>query len=83
MTSSDAPTIGARSVLLMTSRSLLVMPGPPLRGILSPAGHVDHVERDVDELGAEGGRQVVAAALDDEQVEARVALASGDRWRRG
>ena len=37
ITSSEAPTIGARSILLMTSRSELVMPGPPLRGILSPA----------------------------------------------
>ena len=26
----------ARSILLMTSRSDCVMPGPPLRGILSP-----------------------------------------------
>ena len=33
----SAPTCGARSVLLMTNRSLLVMPGPPLRGIFSPA----------------------------------------------
>ena len=37
ITSSEAPTMGARSILLMTSRSDLVMPGPPLRGILSPA----------------------------------------------
>ena len=37
ITSSEAPTIGARSILLMTSRSERVMPGPPLRGILSPA----------------------------------------------
>jgi uncharacterized protein len=37
ITSSEAPTRGARSILLMTSRSLFVMPGPPLRGILSPA----------------------------------------------
>ncbi len=36
ITSSDAPTCGARSVLLMTSRSERVIPGPPLRGILSP-----------------------------------------------
>ena len=35
--SRDAPTIGARSILLITSRSERVMPGPPLRGILSPA----------------------------------------------
>jgi hypothetical protein len=37
ITSRSAPTCGARSVLLMTNRSLLVMPGPPLRGIFSPA----------------------------------------------
>ena len=37
ITSSEAPTIGARSILLMTSRSERVMPGPPFRGILSPA----------------------------------------------
>jgi hypothetical protein len=37
ITSSEAPTIGARSVLLITSRSDRVIPGPPLRGILSPA----------------------------------------------
>src|SRR5262249_31333715 len=37
ITSSDAPTIGARSILLMTSRSDLTMPGPPFLGILSPA----------------------------------------------
>jgi len=37
ITSSEAPTMGARSILLITSRSDLVMPGPPLRGILSPA----------------------------------------------
>src|SRR5262249_57866863 len=37
MTSSEAPTIGAKSILLITSRSDLVIPGPPLRGILSPA----------------------------------------------
>src|SRR5438094_478009 len=35
--SSDAPTCGARSILLITSRSERVMPGPPLEGILSPA----------------------------------------------
>jgi urease accessory protein len=37
ITSRLAPTSGARSILLMTSRSERVMPGPPLRGILSPA----------------------------------------------
>ena len=37
ITSSEAPTWGARSILLMTRRSERVMPGPPLDGILSPA----------------------------------------------
>ena len=37
ITSRLAPTWGARSVLLMMNKSLLVMPGPPLRGIFSPA----------------------------------------------
>ncbi len=32
----DHANIGARSRLLMTSRSDLVIPGPPLRGISSP-----------------------------------------------
>lgn len=36
ITSSEAPTCGARSVLLITSRSDRVMPGPPLHGIFSP-----------------------------------------------
>ena len=33
----SAPTYGARSILLMTSRSERMMPGPPLRGIFSPS----------------------------------------------
>src|SRR5258707_1250776 len=37
ITASEAPTCGARSILLMTRRSDRVMPGPPLDGILSPA----------------------------------------------
>ncbi|SSS43418.1 Uncharacterised protein [Acinetobacter baumannii] len=36
ITSRFAPTIGARSVLLIISKSDLVIPGPPLRGIFSP-----------------------------------------------
>src|SRR5262249_17386886 len=37
MTCRSARTCGARSVLLITSRSEWVMPGPRLRGILSPS----------------------------------------------
>ena len=36
ITPRSAPTSGARSILLITSRSDCVMPGPPLRGTLSP-----------------------------------------------
>ena len=36
LTPSEAPTIGAKSILLITKRSERVMPGPPLRGIFSP-----------------------------------------------
>ena len=69
ITSSQAPTCGARSVLLMISRSERVTPGPPLRGILSPARDVDDIEGEIGELGREGRRQVVAADLDQDQVE--------------
>ena len=37
MMSREACTYSAMSILLMINRSDLVMPGPPLRGILSPA----------------------------------------------
>src|SRR5579862_1917968 len=37
MLSSEAPTWGARSILLITSKSERVMPGPPFDGIFSPA----------------------------------------------
>jgi hypothetical protein len=36
MTAKSAPTASARSVLLITNKSLCVIPGPPLRGTLSP-----------------------------------------------
>src|ERR1700722_17079798 len=37
ITSSEAPTYGARSILFITRRFERVIPGPPLRGILSPS----------------------------------------------
>src|SRR5581483_12379447 len=37
ITARSAPTWGARSILLMTSRSERRIPGPPLRGIFSPS----------------------------------------------
>ena len=37
ITDKSAPTKGAKSILLITKRSDRVIPGPPFRGILSPA----------------------------------------------
>src|SRR5450759_4958510 len=64
MTSSDAPTSGARSILLITSRSDFMMPGPPLRGILSPAAtSITYSVR------SESSGLMVAAAFDEDDVE--------------
>ena len=60
----------------MMSRSERVMPGPALARNLVARGDVDHVERQVRQLRAEGRGQVVAAALDDDQVEAGKVAAS-------
>ena len=67
--STSEPTNGARSVLLITSRSARAMPGPPLRGMSSPAGDVDHEDLHVGERGREDRGQVVAAALDEDDVQ--------------
>ncbi len=50
ITSREAPTYGARSVLLITRKSDLVILGLPLRGIFSPFGDVDHVDRQIRQL---------------------------------
>ena len=64
----------ARSILLITSRSDAVMPGPALARHLVAAGHVDHEDLHVDEGPAERGGEVVAAALEQHQVGARTSL---------
>ena len=46
------------------------MPGPALARDLVAAGHVDHVDREVGQLAAELRGQVVAAALDEQQIRA-------------
>ena len=53
----------------MTSRSDLVMPGPALARDLVAAGDVDDVDAEIRQLRAERGGQVVAAALDDDEVQ--------------
>ncbi len=46
-----------------------MIPGPALAGDLLALGHVDDVDRRVDQLGAEGGGEIVAAALHEHQLE--------------
>src|SRR4051794_23634788 len=48
-------------------------PGAALPGDLVPGGDVDHVNREVGQFGAEGGGEVVAPALDQDQVQIREA----------
>src|SRR5690606_26057078 len=36
---------------------------------LVSTGNIDHVDREVGELGTEGRREIVATALDDDQVQ--------------
>ena len=52
----------------MTNKSDWVIPGPPLRGILSPPGDVDDVNGVIDEFAAELGGQIVPPALDEQEV---------------
>ena len=77
---------GARSVLLITSRSARAMPGPPLRGMSSPPATSITNDLHVGEGGREDRGQVVAAALDEHEVERagrRLELARPPRgWRR-
>ena len=69
ITSRLAPTSGARSVLLITSRSDVVTPGPPLRGTLSPpdTSSTKICRSARPRLKRRG--QVVAAALDQDQIQ--------------
>ena len=52
-------------------------PGPALAGHLVAAGHVDHEDLVVDQAVAERRREVVAAALDQQQVERPVTVLEG------
>ena len=58
----------------MTSRSLRQMPGPALARDLVALGHVDDVNGAVGQLRREGGRQVVAARFDDDDLQRRELL---------
>jgi len=48
-----------------------------LRGILSPSGGVEDVDREVGEEGAEGEGEVVAATLDEHEIDVGVAGGEG------
>src|SRR5262249_52543256 len=78
ITASEAPTCGARSILLITRRSERVMPGPPLDGILSPAGppvggcggaggHGDSEERKARKPGREGRGDFAPPGLGEQE----------------
>ena len=78
--SRSEPTSSARSSLLTTSRSLRVIPGPALARDVVAARHVDHEDLHVGERRAEDRGQVVAAALDQDEVERALGtLELGDR----
>lgn len=55
----------------MTSTSDRVTAGPALAWHLVTAGNVYHVDGGVDQLRAERSRQVVPAALDEDEIEGR------------
>ena len=65
----STPTYGARSVLFTTSRSARPMPGPTLARDVAAAGHVEHEDLRVDQRRREGRGQVVAAGLDENDVQ--------------
>src|SRR6516225_3123201 len=77
--SSDAPTCGARSILLMTKIGSGDS-GPTLGRDFVAGCHVDDVDRQIGQLRREGRSQVVAAGFDQYQVEIREFCAHvGDR----
>ena len=45
------------------------MPGPALARDLLAGGHVDHVDREIGQLGREGGGEIVAARFDEHDLE--------------
>ena len=56
------------------------MPGPALARNLVAGRDVDHIEREIGELGAEGRGEIVAAALDENEIEiGKAAVHLGDR----
>ena len=69
MTSKSAPTISARSILLMTRRSDWVIPGPPFRGILSTTCDVDDVNRVIHQLPAEMRGKIISSAFHEQNVD--------------
>ena len=81
--SRSAPTIGARSVLLTTSRSEKVTPGPPLRGTLSPPA--TSMTKICTSTRPEENVAVRLSPPDSTRIRSRpvVAPRSGRRWRRG
>ena len=74
-----APTKGARSVLLITSRSDRRMPRPRFARNIVAAGRIDDEQPIVDELERKGRGEIVAAAFDQHHIELRKRLRPGSR----
>ena len=71
MRSRSTRTYGARSILLITSRSRLNHAQAALARNVVAAGHVDHEHPVVHQVERKRRGQVVAAALDQDQIERR------------
>lgn len=72
----SAPTIGARSVLLITSRSEKGHAGTALARHLVAARNIDDEDLHVDQPGGEGSGEIVATRFDEDEVER---LVGGDQ----
>ena len=82
ITSRSAPTIGARSILLIDQQVGRGDAGAALARHLVATGDVDHEDLHVDQRPAERGGEVVAAALEQHARRGRSAPPAR-RWRRG
>ncbi|STD22923.1 Uncharacterised protein [Enterobacter asburiae] len=69
ITSSDAPTYGARVGFIDHQKIGFGDPRPALARNFFPFGHVDHVDGQIRQLGAERRAQVIAAAFNEDQIQ--------------
>src|ERR1700745_261477 len=80
MTPRSAPTNGARSILLMSSRSERGTPGPPLRGVVSRPAALEKHQGGVGKPGVRlvHGLEIDRRVLADRRVRAAAGLDADD-----